>query len=253
MNSPNTNATAPQRRPADFLPNEQEISYDRIQLFFEKYKYGIIASVILLVAGVCGLVGYRIQQDKKEELANERFAAAHTPDEWKAVAATFPGSNAAVLSEFAIASQAFDAGNWDAATAAYQEILEHYVTSPFIPSAFIGKASVLEAMGKRQDALKVYESVVGLYPKTFEAPHAQFAAARIYETGGQLKEARKAYEDLIANYSQSAWKDQAEERLKKLSFLIKDQPVAAAAESQKTPTTVPTISILPSSSQNKNK
>lgn len=241
MNSPNSTVSQNHnKRSDDLLPNEEKVSYDELQIFFEKYKYGIIASIFILLVAIAGLIGWTSQQSTRENLAHERLAASKTPEALKAVIQDFPKSNTALLAEYQLANQAYEQGRWEEAIASYKKILEYDPNSTLVPSAIIGQGAAYESIGKRDEALKSYQSMATAAPKSFQAPQAKYAAGRLLESGGKLKDAQKEFEDLIANYPKSSWRTDAETHLKKINLQLQ-------ASAGTTSGTVPVTTELPKS------
>ncbi len=89
-------------------------------------------------------------------------------------------------SDFALASDFFDAGANEQAIAAYRRFLKLYPASPRAPKAQLRIAEALEARGKLTRAFDAYQTLVTKYPDTPDFDHAvaqQVLIANKYLTG----------------------------------------------------------------------
>ena len=226
MNASNS-AFSSQRRKQDLLPNEQEVSYERLHGFFPRYKFWIGAASVFVILAAAGYIAWCLQENHIRRQSGLKLAQARTIEDFKSVIHDFPGTNAALLATLRLADMYYEQQKWEDAKNTYQEAIKNFALSELVPSALIGEAAVFENTGNFTDALKIYKLVASDYSKSFQGPQAKFAAARLLETTGQLEEARTTYEDLIALYPKSIWKQDAMDRLQKLSLLIKNTQPAA--------------------------
>jgi len=202
-------------RSKDLLPNEQEVTFEKFQNFLQQNKIVIASLCIALILGALGFTAWQIQKDKKIAQADAALAAADSPEALELVASNYADTEAGLLASLLVADRYFQQKQWDKASAAYQNIINQHFQSPLAPSARIGLAAVLESTGKIDDAVKTYKSAAADFPDSFQAPQALFSAARLLEVKQPL-EARKIYEEIITSHSESAWKSEAEDRLKSL-------------------------------------
>ncbi len=205
----------------DLLPNEREVTYERIQEFIQRNKASIIAVCILVIASAGVIAARQIQKDNKTAEADAALAAAQTPEALENISQTYADTEAGLFASLVIADRYYQQGAWVKAAQAFQRIVDHHTDSPLAPSARIGLAAILESTGKMDEAVKAYKSVARDYPSSFQAPQSQFSAARVLETQGKLQDARQAYEELITSFPSSAWKSEADERVNKLDTMLK--------------------------------
>ncbi len=208
-------------RTIDLLPNEQEISYDKVHNFFNRYKLWIVGLCILVGLVTAGLIAWQYQENQLRERAQISLANAHSSEDLQAVAGDFGGTDAALLALLRLGDEYFQQNQLDRALGAYQTVLDRYPASTLAPSAAINIATIMESSGKTHDAVKTYQRVASSYPQAFQAAQARFAAARLMEQTGQLREARQAYEDFAVAYPQSSWKSEAIARARKINVRLK--------------------------------
>lgn len=213
-------------RKVDLLPNEQEVSYDRILTFFRKHRLSIIALSLLLIGAVIGGILWQIQIRKLETLASARLADSKTPDDLRAIIRDFPGTGQALVAMLTLGDLSFRQGNMVEASKIYQSILESYPDSILAPSAQLGLAAVAETTGKVDEAIRLFQSVAKRQGNPFQAAQAQFSAGRLLEDRGRWSEARLAFENLLAAHPESAWKTEAARRLQRIQTLLSQQTSA---------------------------
>ncbi len=209
------------QRTVDLLPNEQEISYDRIHGFFNRYKSWIIGFCLLVVLAAGGLIAWRYQEDQLHERAQTQLANAQSLDALQAVVRDYAGTDAALVALMSLGDIYFQQNQLDQASSAYQAVLERYPESPLAPSAGVNLAAIMETRGNLDKAIKAYQQVAAAYPHAFQAAQARFAAARLMEQTSRLREARQAFEDLAVFCPQSSWKEEASMRARKIGAQLK--------------------------------
>jgi TolA-binding protein len=214
-----------QPRPKDLLPNEQEVSFDRVHDFFNRYRALIAVFSVGLILAAVGFTAWQMQEDKRVEQARARFAAARSTEALQSVVQDFPSTEAALLANMALGDLYFQQSQWDKATASYQRVIDQFPGSVLTPSAEMGIAAIAEATDKAAEALKKYKNVALFFPKSFQAPQAQFAAGLLLEGDGKYQEARECYEDVVNRHSKSAWKNEAMSRLQKIDLILKNKSV----------------------------
>ncbi len=216
-------------RDKDLLPNEQEVSYGKIQDWLQRNKALIIVACLVIIGGAAFLSFQNIANDKKNNEADQAFASAQTPEALEVVSRNYPETEAGLFAALLVADRYFQQGEWDRATQAYQRVLDHHSSSILAPSARVGLAAILQAKGQTDEAIKSYQSLILEFPHSLQAPQAQFSTGRLQEGQGKLKEARQTYETLITTYTTSAWKAEAQERIKKIDNLEKLKPSKPAS------------------------
>lgn len=210
------------RRP-DLLPNEQEISYEKIHDFFTRNKSIIVGVCFVMILAGVGYMAWRYQEDQVRQEAAEKLATSHSLESLQVIAQDkkFAHTESALIAGMMLADLYFKQNQFDKAVSTYQSVIDQFPDSPLAASAQIGVAAVLEAQGKLPEAIKKYQSIASNYPHSFQTPQAQFSAARLLEASGRLEEARQTYEMLLASELESAFKDDARASLKKLNAILK--------------------------------
>jgi predicted negative regulator of RcsB-dependent stress response len=207
----------------DLLPNEQEVSYDRIYDFFTKNKSIIVGACFIVILAALGFVAWRYQQDQIQQEAAEKLSTSHSLESLQAITQDkkFAQTESALIASMMLGDLYFKQNQFDKAASAYQSVIDQFPDSPLVASAQIGLAAVLEAQGKLPEAIKKYQFVALTYSQSFQAPQAQLAAARLLEATGRLEESRQTYELLLAGQIDSSFKDDARVNLKRLNAILK--------------------------------
>ncbi len=227
MNDNPSPRTSP--RPADLLPNEEEISYERLRDLANRHKTWLVGLFFLAILAIVGAVAWRYQGMQLQEKANARLAQAQSLDSLQAVALEFRGTDAALAADMTLADIYFQQGQWEKSAAFYRKVLESHAFSPLVGSANIGLAAILESTGKIDEALRVYQSVDSSPSAGFQAPQAALAAARLLERNHRLPEARQAYENLVARHPGTPMAREAAARLQRVNLMFQKKPAASAS------------------------
>lgn len=106
--------------------------------------------------------------------------------------------------------------NHSGKVALLDRLAEQYPTSGLLPSALLGKAESLMAMGKSSDAIATYRLLVEKYPLTSQGRNGYLQLAITYMSMGKQSDAIEAYRKVIATYPSSEEARVASEDLKQI-------------------------------------
>jgi tetratricopeptide (TPR) repeat protein len=142
-----------------------------------------LLAVAILVLGGFGYYYQQLNQRYQEEIqAHTALAAAKTPEEMVKVADDFPKTKQASVALLAAADASFTAKDYPGALKNYRRAVDASETPVDLrDSAQLGIASVQEASGKSDDAIKSYLEVAHKGNHSPFAPVAYYQAARICE------------------------------------------------------------------------
>lgn len=203
------------------LPNEREISYEHIHLWFERNKTRVVAMSFLLIAFAVGFAIWKYQTDQAEQKARTAFAQAKSPEMIEKIIQDYPQSPSAAVAAMMLADIHFQKHEWEKANTLYQQVVDHFPKSNLVSAARYGLASVLEANHKISEALAAYKEIADKDPSSFQAPQALYATGRLLEQSNQLDEARKVYEKFSIQYADQPLNQQVQFRLKKIDSILK--------------------------------
>ena len=125
---------------------------------------------------------------------------------------------------YLLADLSSDAGNDDAATAAYRELYTKFPKASRADDARFRAAILDLARGNAKRAAPAFDSLVTLFPSSNERTAAKYWAARAWETAGDKKKARTLWEGIIADQPASYYSVVSARRLKTKPW----QPAQAA-------------------------
>jgi len=102
----------------------------------------------------------------------------------------------------------FEAGRWEEAAAAFDEVLKSGVTGSAAAEASLLKARALEHLQKADDALAMYQEVAEKYADTPRAAEALHRAAHLLEGQGAADQATSLYAQLLEKFPDYAALDE---------------------------------------------
>src|SRR5690606_14572951 len=102
----------------------------------------------------------------------------------------------------------FEAGRWEEAAEAFDEVLKSGVTGPAAAEASLLKARALEHLQKADDALAMYQEVAEKYADTPRAAEALHRAAHLLEGQGAADQATSLYAQLLEKFPDYAALDE---------------------------------------------
>jgi len=196
--------------------------YAKAWMFFDENRnlvYGLLAGLVLAIAGGAGYVYYQtLQQDEAEELlaqvartyeqGNYRAAldgTGSTPG-LLAISDDYSGTQAGNLATYYAADALYRLGEYDRALELFQAFEK---TEDFIgASAFAAQASIHENQGAFDRAAELYQQAAQQFPNNLTTPKYLFSAGQAYEEAGDFASAIQTYERLQTEYPDA---DQAQD------------------------------------------
>ena len=154
--------------------------------------------------------------DKAEELGAGAEARAVVVAELTRVAKTFPKLRAGQSAQLHLAGMLFDSGDWDGAKAEFESIARDFSQDPFVPVALEGSALCLEAKGEYEAAIKALGEARQAHPDAFNGLEMRLDEARCLEALGRADEAVAIYEEVAKDYPNTDYERLAAERVKTL-------------------------------------
>ena len=133
-------------------------------LFWDQYKWPIIALVAVLVLGGLGFAGYQFYSQRKAADASALLAAAKSPEDYKVVIDRYPGSEAAASAYLLLAEQERAKKDYAGANATLHKFIDQFPKHELITTAWMGVAANLESLGKPDEALSTYQRMVTEIP-----------------------------------------------------------------------------------------
>lgn len=215
-----------------------------------KRKVMIWAAVVLgVVLLAIVVISYQAQ---KEQRASEALSAVRTPatgatvpltgtaDAYLKVARDHAGTKAGARALLLAATTRFQENAYADAQKLFEQFTRDYPESPWLPQAFFGVASSLDAQQKTAEASKQFEELRRRFPNHAVADETKLALARLYEGQNRQAEAFKLYDELLKANPYSGLGSEAGLRQ---AELLEKHPELARTNTPPALTTAPMISM----------
>jgi predicted negative regulator of RcsB-dependent stress response len=205
-------------------------------VFWFRFKNEIVAILVLLVLGIFGLAGYRFYTDQRDASAAAALATAKKSQEYQAVIARYSNTPAGASARLLLAQAQRKEGNFAASNTTLQEFIDKHPNHELIGTARMAMAANLEAMGKIDEALAMYQQVAMTdapaeeqsviekiqdvfgkqkpKQKNFNAPLALVSQIHLLKAKNQPEAVRRVCETIIAQYGDSFWSGEAKRELR---------------------------------------
>ena len=207
-------------------------------VFWFRFRNEIIGALVLLVLAIIGLAGYHFYSEQRNSTAAAALAAAKKAQDYQQVIARYPNTPAAASAQLLLAQAQRNERNFAASNATLQEFIDKHPNHELIATARMAMAANLEAMGKTDEALAIYQQVVMMdappgeqsvvdkiqdvfgkqkvKQKNFNAPLALVSQIHLLKAKNQPDAARRVCETIIAQYGDSFWSGEARRELRSL-------------------------------------
>ncbi len=207
-------------------------------VFWFRFKNEIVVFLALLILGILGLAGYRFYTDQRDSTAAAALATAKKAQDYQGVIARYPSTPAGASACLLLAQAQRNEHNFAASNVTLQEFIDKHPNHELIGTARMAMAANLEATGKIDEALAMYQqaamtdapteeqSVVDRIqdvfgkekPKqrNFNAPLALISQIPLLKAKNQPDAARRICETVIAQYGDSFWSGEARRELRSL-------------------------------------
>jgi predicted negative regulator of RcsB-dependent stress response len=185
------------------MPTTQPISRDptlEAHAFWYKFRGEIAAVIVLVILAVIGLGGYKIYTERRDSAASAMLGAAKTPHDYEQVIAQYPNTAAGASAYVLLAQAQRDQRKFAESSATLQVFIDKNPSHELVPTAQMGIAANLEAMGKTDEALARYQDVAAKYPNDFNAPLALISQVPILKAKNQADAARRICETVLMKY-----------------------------------------------------
>ncbi|MCL5019890.1 MAG: tetratricopeptide repeat protein [Patescibacteria group bacterium] len=198
-----------------------------VQDFFARYQKNIIYWTIGVIA-VIGLATIIYNSRKSSDAAAftrvGQTEILYTRGQYKEATVQFlqiinefPGTNAAGLATFYLANCYYYTSNLEEAKKYYQQYIDDYSSDPdMTSSSFAGLAACLENNKQYDEAIKQYTLAIQKNPEGYAIPQYYIDLARCYQLSGKIDDARSTYKQVIEKYSDSPFRERAEELMAQL-------------------------------------
>ena len=233
-------------------PQTQSDSFYNFLAWLEVNKRKVITWAAIALGVVLVAVAVFSYQQQKERRASEALSnvrppatgsttpAPGTADAYLKVATDHAGTRAAARALLLGAAIKFQEGAYADAQKYYEQFIREYPDNRWLPQAYFGVASSLDAQGKSAEGLKHFEQLRRQFPNDAIIDETKLAMARLYETENRPAEAYKLYDELLKANPYSGLGSEAGLRQ---AELVEKHPELAKANLPPAMTTMPPMMI----------
>jgi predicted negative regulator of RcsB-dependent stress response len=202
---------------ASLEPDERNI-VEAEEINWRLVVYPILAVVVAVVAGFGIYYHQVVARENSEQAAAAALDAARTPTDIAAVVAGYPGTTQASIGLMRAANLSFAEKDYDTAAKNYQRVIDSSESPPELrDSAELGLASVQEANGNGDDAIKSYLEVAQKGSASPFAPVAYHQVAAIYASRKDAVHEEQILQQAVRLGGESPFVKEAQDRLKELA------------------------------------
>lgn len=192
------------------------------EVFWDRYKKEVMIALILALGALAGFGGYRLYADRQANAAANLLASAKTPADFQKVISDYSSTPAGGSAYLLLADAQRDEKKFSEANATLQTFLDKYPRHELAGTARLAMAGNLEALGKKDEALTMYQRLASGEPRAFTAPVALFSEIHLLKEKKQIEEARRVCEAIMTQYRESRFAAEATYQLRLLK--VGDEP-----------------------------
>jgi TolA-binding protein len=216
------------------MPTVQPPSRDvalETHFFWERFKTEIAAALIVALLAIAGFGAYRFYSDRRDAAASALLGTAKSAPDYQLVIARYSNTPAGADAYLLLADAQRKEKKFVEANATLQVFINKNPDHELMTTARMGMAANLEAMGKTDEALSMYQQIAASYPKDFNAPFALISRVRLLKSKNQIEEARRVCETVLTQYRDSIWANEASRELRSLKPAASSKPVTTPTSS----------------------
>lgn len=214
------------------------------QVFWDRHKKEVFAALVLALLTVAAWGGYRLYSDRRDATAANLLTAAKTAADFQKVIAQYPGTAAGSSAYLFLAEEQRKEKKFNEANATLQLFVDKNPKHQLKGTARMAMAANLESLGKRDEALTVYQRLAADDPQGFSAPVAMISQVHILKEKNQAEEARRVCETILTKYRDSLVANEATRQLRLLKPAT--PPEATTSQSLAPAANVPPLLLRPS-------
>jgi tetratricopeptide (TPR) repeat protein len=213
------------------MPTVPPPSYDaalETRVFWERFKTGIIAALIIVLLAIIGFGVYRFYIDRRAAAASALLASAKSADAYQQVIANYPNTPATADAYLLLAEAQRKEKKFTESNTTLQVFINKNPDHEFVSTAKMAMATNLESMGRNDEALSIYQQIAPTYPNSFNAPLALLSQVYLLKAKNQIEEARRVCETILTQYRASFWAGEAAQELRLLKSSASSEPASAS-------------------------
>ena len=221
--------------------SELPVTYQLMAWLDTHKKQAAIGAGVVFLLGLVIAFMFWSQGQKADEaslgFSKLMFERTTTPESFLQLAAEYPNTAGGANALLQAAQLSFAASKYSEAQAQFETFRSKYRNNALVSTASLGIAASLDAQGKADDALAIYEDLIARRSSDMAYVQSQYAAARLYESKKQYDKAVPLYEAVAQEDKQGRMGDDSAVRAHE-SSILHPAPVAPAAEAPLVPSTL---------------
>jgi len=170
------------------------------QVFWLRFQKEIAAALVIAILAMIGYAGYRFYANQRDAKAAELLGSAKTAQEYQDVIARYPSTPACASAYLLLAEKQRNEKKFAEANTTLQAFIDKNPEHEFAPTAQLMMAGNLEAMGKNDEALAIYQQVAVRYPNSYSAPLAMISEVPLLKAKNRIEDARRVCEEILTKY-----------------------------------------------------
>jgi len=210
------------------MPTAQSSTTDPVlesRIFWDRHKTEIVAAIVIALLAMSAFAGYRFYNYRRETSAAQALAFANSGSDYEKVIATYSGTAASGTAALFLAEEQRVGGKFADANSTLQTFIDKNPKHELLSTARMAMAANLESLGKRDEALTIYQRIASTESRGFNAPLALISQIHLLKEKGQVDEARRVCETVINQYHESFLVSEATRQLRLLK-----RPAEATAQ-----------------------
>ena len=186
------------------------------RLFWDRHKTEILVGLIIAFLAIAAYGGYQFYDARRETTAAAALANAKTQPDFQKVIAQYPGTSAAGSAYLFMAEEQRKEKKFTEANATLQTFIDKNPKHQLSGTARMAMAANLESLGKKDEALTMYQRLAANDPHGFSAPIAMISEVPLLKEKNQIEEARRVCETILTQYRDSVVSGEASRQLRLL-------------------------------------
>jgi predicted negative regulator of RcsB-dependent stress response len=185
-------------------------------IFWDRHKKEVLAALVIALVAALGYAGYRLYADQQNNAAAALLSSAKTGDDFQKVMTQYSGTPASASAYIFLAGEQRREKKYAEANTTLQSFITKYPKHEFVSTARMAMAANLESLGKRDEALTMFQRIAADSPQSFIAPIALMSTVPLLKEKNQIDEARRVCEAIMTQHRESAVSMEATQQLRLL-------------------------------------
>ncbi len=144
-------------------------------LFWERHKKEILGALVVILLALAGYAGFRFYSDYQNKSAATLLSSAKTSPDFQKVITQYSGTPAGASAYIFLADEQRKEKKFADANSTLQSFIAKNPKHELVSTARMAMAANLESLGKRDEALTLYQRIAADNPQGFTAPLALIA------------------------------------------------------------------------------